>query len=78
MSGFAVILYPNFSLQEITCLTSGLSVWFDEKIDFLASENKEYLSEEGLRVIPTKIMADTNITDYEFANKMCGTLRNSE
>ena len=65
MSRFAVILYPNFSLQEITCLTSALSVWFDEKIDFIASENKEYLSEEGLRVTPTKVMADANITAYD-------------
>ena len=65
MSKFAVILYPNFSLQEITCLTSALTVWFDEKIDFIASENKEYFSEEGLRAIPTKIIADINITDYD-------------
>ncbi|MBQ8555080.1 MAG: DJ-1/PfpI family protein [Clostridia bacterium] len=65
MSRFAVILYPNFSLQEITCLTSALSVWFEEKIEFVASENKEYCSEEGLRVMPTKTIADTNITDYE-------------
>ncbi|MBR4290230.1 MAG: DJ-1/PfpI family protein [Oscillospiraceae bacterium] len=65
MSRFAVILYPNFSLQEITCLTSALSVWFEEKIDFIASENKEYCSEEGLRVVPTKKMDDTNITDYD-------------
>ena len=65
MSKFAVILYPNFSLQEITCLTSALTVWFEEKIDYIASENKEYCSEEGLRVVPTKTMADTNITDYD-------------
>lgn len=65
MSKFAVILYPNFSLQEIACLTSALTVWFEEKIDFIASENKEYCSEEGLRVIPTKTMDDTNITDYD-------------
>lgn len=65
MSRFAVIIYPNFSLQEITCLTSVLSVWYEEKIDFIASENREYYSEEGLRVIPTKTIADTNITDYD-------------
>ena len=65
MSRFAVILYPNFSLQEITCLTSALTVWFEEKIDFIASENKEYCSEEGLRVVPTKTTANTNITDYD-------------
>ena len=65
MSKLAVILYPNFSLQEITCLTSALTVWFDEKIDFVASENKEYFSEEGLRVVPTKTTANTNINDYD-------------
>lgn len=65
MRKFAVLLYPDFSLQEITCLTSALTVWFGEKIDYIASENKEYRSEEGLRVIPTKTTADTKITDYD-------------
>ena len=65
MSKFAVILYPNFSLQEITCLTSALTLWFGEKIDFIASENKEYYSEEGMCVIPSKIISDVNITDYD-------------
>jgi len=41
MNRFCVLIYPEFSLQEITCLTSVLSVWFGEKIDFIASENKE-------------------------------------
>ena len=65
MSKFAVILYPDFSLQEITCLTSALTVWFGEKIDFIASENREYCSEEGLRVIPGKTISDVNIDDYD-------------
>lgn len=65
MRKFAVLLYPDFSLQEITCLTSALTVWFGEKIDYIASENKEYWSEEGLRVIPTKTTADAEITDYD-------------
>ena len=65
MRKFALILYPNFSLQEITCLTSALAVWFEEKIDFIASENKEYFSEEGLCVIPGKTIDDVNITDYD-------------
>ena len=41
MRKFAVILYPHFSLQEITCLTSVLTVWFGEKIDFIASRDGE-------------------------------------
>lgn len=65
MRKFAVLLYPDFSLQEITCLTSVLTVWFGEKIDYIASENKEYRSEDGLRVIPTKTTADAMITDYD-------------
>lgn len=65
MRKFAVLLYPNFSLQEITCLTSALTVWFGETIDYIASEDKEYCSEEGLRVIPAKITADAKITDYD-------------
>lgn len=65
MRRFAVLLYPDFSLQEITCLTSALTVWFGEKIDYIASENKEYYSEDGLRVIPTKTTAEAKITDYD-------------
>lgn len=65
MRKFAVLLYPDFSLQEITCLTSALTVWFGEKIDYIASENREYCSEDGLRVIPTKTTADAKITDYD-------------
>ncbi len=65
MRKFAVMLYPDFSLQEITCLTSALTVWFGETIDFIASENREYRSEEGLRVLPTKTTTEANITDYD-------------
>ncbi len=61
----AMLLYPNFSLQEVTCLTAALTIWFGETIDYIASENKEYLSEEGLRILPTKTTAEVNITDYE-------------
>lgn len=64
MSRFAVMLYPDFSLQEITCLTSALTLWFGETIDFLASESKTYRSEEGLQAVPTKSIAEAKITDY--------------
>lgn len=65
MKKFAVLLYPDFSLQEITCLTAALSVWFGEKIDYIASENKEYLSEEGCRILPTKTTEEARIADYD-------------
>ncbi|MBQ6416290.1 MAG: DJ-1/PfpI family protein [Butyrivibrio sp.] len=65
MRKFAVLLYPDFSLQEITTLTSVLTVWFGEKIDFIASEKKEYFSEEGLCVTPTKTVEEVAVTDYD-------------
>lgn len=65
MRKFAVLLYPDFSLQEITCLTSALTIWFGEKIDFVAAEKKEYVSEEGLKVFPDKVTAEVKITDYD-------------
>lgn len=58
-------MYTDFSLQEITCITSTLSVWFGEQIDYLATKDQEYHSEEGLRVLPTKTMDDVRITDYD-------------
>lgn len=65
MRKFAVMLYPDFSLQEVTCLTSALTVWFGEAIDFIATEDREYRSEEGLRVLPTKTTAEVKVTDYD-------------
>lgn len=61
---YAVVLYPNFSLQEITCLTSCLSVWFNEKIDYIATEMKTYESEEGFRITPTKTVDEACVSDY--------------
>ncbi len=61
---YAVLIYPDFSLQEITCLTSCLSVWFGEKIDVIASEMKPYESEEGFWITPAKTVDEVNPSDY--------------
>lgn len=61
---YAVLIYPNFSLQEITCLTSCLAIWFNEKIDFIASEMKTYSSEEGFIITPTKTVDEVSVSDY--------------
>lgn len=63
-SKYAVLIYPNFSLQEITCLTSALIVWFGEGLDVIASERKPYSSEEGFQVTPTKTVDEANPADY--------------
>ena len=65
MNRVAVLIYPDCSLQEITCLTSALAVWYGEGIDYIASEDKKYFSEEGLPVSPTKTVEGTKITDYD-------------
>ena len=62
---YAVLIYPNFSLQEITCLTSCLTVWFEEKIDIIASEKKLYTSEDGFSVMPDKTVDEAKLSDYE-------------
>ena len=61
---YAVLIYPNFSLQEITCLTSALTVWFGEKIDVISAENKPYASEEGFTVMPDKTADQADPADY--------------
>jgi 4-methyl-5(b-hydroxyethyl)-thiazole monophosphate biosynthesis len=65
MKKIAVILYPCFSLQEITALTSCLAIWFGQKIDFLGSEIRPYESEDGFLVTPTVKFSDVNATEYD-------------
>ena len=65
MKKIAVLLYPDFSLQEITCLTYVLTVWFGESIDFIAAGNCEVNSEEGFRIHPTKTTAEAKASDYD-------------
>lgn len=65
MKKIAVLLYPNFSLQEITALTSCLAVWFGQTLDFVGSELEPYRSEEGFLVTPTKRTCDVSAGDYD-------------
>ena len=61
---YAVLIYPDFSLQEITCVTSCLTVWFGEKLDIIASEKKTYVSEDGFLITPTKTVDEVEPADY--------------
>ena len=58
------IIYPNFSLYEITTLTSTLVLSFDITIDYVASENSMVVSEDGLPCQPTKTLDQIRIEDY--------------
>ena len=58
------VIYPNFSLYEITALTSTLALSFDITIDYVASENAMVVSEDGLSCQPTKTLDQICIEDY--------------
>ena len=58
------ILYPNFSLYEITALTSTLALSFDITIDYVASDYSIVISEDGLPCQPTKTLDQICIEEY--------------
>lgn len=58
------IIYPNFSLYEITALTSTLALSFDITIDYVASEHSIVVSEDGLPCQPTKTLDQVRIDEY--------------
>ena len=58
------IIYPNFSLYEITTLTSTLALSFDITIDYVASGHSIVVSEDGLPCQPTKTLEQVRIEEY--------------
>ena len=58
------LIYPNFSLYEITALTSTLALSFDATIDYVASDHSMVGSEDGLLCQPTKTLDQICIEDY--------------
>ena len=58
------IIYPNFSLYEITALTSTLALSFAITIDYVASDHSMVVSEDGLPCQPTKTLDQIRIEEY--------------
>ena len=58
------IIYPNFSLYEITALTSTLVLSFGVTIDYVASDHSMVVSEDGLLCQPTKTLDQICIEEY--------------
>ena len=58
------IIYPNFSLYEITTLTSTLALSFGVTIDYVASEHSIVISEDGLPCQPIKTLDQIRIEEY--------------
>lgn len=57
-------MYPNFSLYEITALTSTLALSFGITIDYAASDHSIVVSEDGLPCQPTKTLDQIRIEEY--------------
>ena len=58
------LIYPNFSLYEITALTSTLALSFDVTIDYVSSDDSIVISEDGLPCQPTKTLDQICIEEY--------------
>ena len=64
MKKILCLIYPNFSLYEITALTSTLALSFDVTIDYVASDDSIVVSEDGLPCQPTKTLDQIRIEEY--------------
>ncbi|MBZ2133968.1 DJ-1/PfpI family protein [Streptococcus gordonii] len=58
------IIYPNFSLYEVVCLTSTLALSFGIEIDYVGSDRGIITSEDGLACQPTRTLNEVVIEDY--------------
>lgn len=63
MKKIAVLIYPNFSLYEITCLTEAM-MWFEQKVDIFASSQLPIRSEDGFQIIADKTLDKFSSEDY--------------
>lgn len=65
MKKIAVMIYPYFSMQEISCLTDGLKVYFDIDVEVFASSKEVITSEDNFQVIAHKTFDEFNIEEYD-------------
>jgi len=61
----AVMIYPYFSLQEITCLTSCLALWYEREIDVFAASMEAVVSEDGFQVTANKTFDEFDAAAYD-------------
>ena len=63
MKKIAVIVYPHFSLYEVTCLTEAL-MWFESPVEIFASSREPVRSEDGFLITPDKTLDEFSAGDY--------------
>lgn len=64
MKKIAVMIYPYFSMQEISCLTDGLKVYFDVDVDVFAASKEIIRSEDNFQVIANKTFEEFSLGEY--------------
>lgn len=65
MKKIAVVIYPHFSMQEISCLTAALTVWFEREIDVFAATKGIIKSEDNFQCVANKALDEFAAGDYE-------------
>ena len=58
------IIYPNFSIYEVVCLTSTLALSFGIEINYVGSDRGVITSDDGLACQPTRTLDEVVIEDY--------------
>lgn len=64
MKKIAILIYPEFSIKEISDVMYLFRWGFDAKTVILSSSMTPVLSEEGVSVLPQKTLSDFNKEDY--------------
>lgn len=64
MKKVACVIYPNFSLYEIVDLTSSLVLQYSIKVDYIAANKENILSEDGLICQATKTFDEVELNEY--------------
>lgn len=64
MKKIAVMIYPYFSMQEISCLTDGLKVYYDIDVDVFAASKEIIKSEDNFQVVANKTFAEFDAEEY--------------
>ena len=65
MKKIAVMIYPYLSMQEISCLTDGLKVYFDIDVDVFASAKEMIQTEDNFQVIANKTFDEFDAGSYD-------------
>lgn len=64
MKKIAVMIYPYFSMQEISCLTDGLKVYFDIDVDVFAASKEIVRSEDNFQIVANKTFEEFSLEEY--------------